>query len=41
VLITNHVLTGAVIGLALPPRRRFSAAVLGVASHFALDAVPH
>lgn len=40
-LITNHVLTGAVIGLALPPRRRLSAAALGLASHFALDAVPH
>jgi hypothetical protein len=41
VLITNHVLTGAVIGLAVPPRRRVTATTLGLASHFALDAVPH
>src|SRR5579859_5782883 len=39
-LVTNHVLSGAVIGAA--SRRRPAAAfALGVLSHFALDAVPH
>jgi len=39
VLITNHVLGGAVIGAVT--RRPATAFALGVASHFALDAVPH
>jgi hypothetical protein len=39
-LVTNHVLSGAVIGAAAR-RRPASAFVLGVLSHFALDAVPH
>ena len=39
-LVTNHVLAGAVIGAATP-RRPGSAFALGVLSHFALDAVPH
>jgi hypothetical protein len=38
-LITNHVLSGALIGAAV--RRPGQAFVLGVASHFALDAIPH
>ncbi len=38
-LVTNHVLSGAVIGAAC--RRVAPAFVLGVLSHFALDAVPH
>jgi hypothetical protein len=38
-LVTNHVLSGAVIGAAL--RRPLPAFALGVASHFALDAAPH
>ena len=38
-LVTNHVLSGAVIGAAV--RRPVPAFALGVASHFALDAVPH
>ena len=39
VLLTNHVLSGALIGaLARRPAVAFTA---GVASHFALDAVPH
>jgi len=38
-LITNHVLSGAVIGAAT--RRPVPAFALGVASHFALDMVPH
>jgi hypothetical protein len=39
VLLTNHVLSGALIGaLARRPSAAFAA---GVASHFALDAVPH
>jgi hypothetical protein len=38
-LVTNHVLSGALIGSAV--RRPVPAFVLGVASHFALDAVPH
>jgi hypothetical protein len=39
-LVTNHVLSGAVIG-AVARRRPASALVIGVLSHFALDAVPH
>jgi hypothetical protein len=38
-LVTNHVLSGAAIGAAV--RRPLPAFALGVASHFALDAVPH
>jgi hypothetical protein len=39
VLLTNHVLSGALIGaLARHPLPAFAA---GVASHFVLDAVPH
>ena len=38
-LVTNHVLSGAVIGAAV--RRPLPAFALGVASHFALDAAPH
>ena len=38
-LVTNHVLSGAVIGAAT--RRIVPAFLLGVASHFALDAAPH
>ena len=38
--MTNHVLSGAVIGAA-SRRRPASAFVLGVLSHFALDAAPH
>lgn len=38
-LVTNHVLSGAAIGAAA--RGPGQAFVLGVASHFALDAVPH
>jgi hypothetical protein len=38
-LLTNHVLSGAVIGAVV--RRPVPAFVVGVASHFALDAVPH
>ncbi len=38
-LLTNHVLSGALIGALA--RRPLSAFALGVASHFALDAVPH
>ena len=38
-LVTNHVLSGALIGLACPgPVSAFAA---GVASHFVLDTVPH
>jgi hypothetical protein len=38
-LVTNHVLSGAVIGAAVHgPVEAFA---LGVASHFALDATPH
>ena len=38
-LLTNHVLSGALIGaLVRGPLRAFAA---GVASHFVLDAVPH
>jgi hypothetical protein len=39
-LVTNHVLCGAVIGAA-SRRRPASAFALGVLSHFALDAAPH
>jgi hypothetical protein len=39
-LVTNHVLSGAVIGAA-SRRRPASAFALGVLSHFVLDAVPH
>jgi hypothetical protein len=39
VLVTNHVLSGALIGAVAPtPARAFA---LGVVSHFVLDAVPH
>jgi len=39
VLITNHVVCGALVGLASPgPATAFG---LGVVSHFAMDAVPH
>lgn len=38
-LITNHVLSGALIGAVT--RRPAAAFALGVASHFVLDAVPH
>ena len=38
-LLTNHVLSGALIGAVV--RRPVPAFALGVASHFALDAVPH
>jgi hypothetical protein len=39
VLLTNHVLSGALIGALA--RRPLPAFAEGVASHFALDAVPH
>jgi hypothetical protein len=39
VLLTNHVLSGALIGSVV--RRPLPAFLLGVASHFALDSVPH
>jgi hypothetical protein len=39
VLLTNHVLSGALIGALV--RRPLPAFAVGVASHFALDAVPH
>ena len=38
-LVTNHVLSGVVIGAAV--RRPAAAFGLGIASHFALDAAPH
>jgi hypothetical protein len=38
-LVTNHVLSGALTGAVT--RRPLAAFALGVASHFALDAVPH
>lgn len=38
-LLTNHVLSGALIGATA--RKPGQAFALGVASHFALDAVPH
>src|SRR4051794_3799697 len=38
-LVTNHVLSGAILGAVLPsPALAFTA---GVASHFLLDALPH
>lgn len=37
--MTNHVLSGAIIGAVT--RRPVPAFLIGVASHFALDAVPH
>jgi hypothetical protein len=39
VLVTTHVLSGALIGAAV--RRPLPAAALGLVSHFALDALPH
>jgi hypothetical protein len=39
VLLTNHVLSGALIGAL--SRRPLPAFAAGVASHFVLDAVPH
>jgi hypothetical protein len=39
VLLTNHVLSGALIGALV--RRPVPAFAVAVASHFALDAVPH
>ena len=39
VLLTNHVLSGALIGAVV--RRPAAAFAVGVASHFVLDAVPH
>lgn len=38
-LVTNHVLSGAVVGALV--RRPLLALPLGVASHFVLDATPH
>jgi hypothetical protein len=38
--ITNHVLAGAILGLAAP-RRPAKVAVAAAGSHFVLDAVPH
>lgn len=38
-LVTNHVLSGALIGAVV--RRPVPAFAIGVASHFVLDAVPH
>ncbi|GAA2042208.1 hypothetical protein GCM10009839_51090 [Catenulispora yoronensis] len=38
-LVTNHVLSGAVIGAAA--KRPLPAFLIGVASHFVLDALPH
>jgi hypothetical protein len=40
VFVTNHVLSGALIG-RLAERRPVTAFVAGVASHLVLDAVPH
>jgi hypothetical protein len=40
VFVTNHVLSGALLGHLLR-RRPATAFVVGVASHLALDAVPH
>jgi hypothetical protein len=39
VLVTNHVLAGAVIGALV--KRPAAALVLGVASHVAMDVIPH
>jgi hypothetical protein len=42
VLVTNHVLSGAVLAAAGPlSRRPVAAFCAGVASHFALDRTPH
>lgn len=38
-LVTNHVLSGALLGAAAPGT--FGAFTVGFVSHFALDAVPH
>jgi hypothetical protein len=38
VVITPHVLVGALVGRGRPPRR---AALYGLATHLVLDAVPH
>jgi len=38
-LLTNHVLSGALVGAVT--RRPVPAFLLGVASHFVLDAIPH
>jgi hypothetical protein len=38
-LLTNHVLSGALIGALA--RRPLAAFTMGVASHFVLDAIPH
>ncbi|GAA1953051.1 hypothetical protein [Catenulispora subtropica] len=38
-LVTNHVLSGAVIGAAA--KRPLPAFLVGIASHFALDTLPH
>jgi hypothetical protein len=38
-LVTNHVLSGALIGAVV--RRPVPAFLIGVASHFVLDATPH
>lgn len=38
-LITNHVLVGALVGTLSPSSK--SAYLLGVVSHFACDAIPH
>jgi hypothetical protein len=40
VFVTNHVLSGVIIGQALP-RRPATAFLVGVGSHLALDACPH
>jgi hypothetical protein len=39
VLVTNHVLSGAIIGAVT--RRPVVAFAAGIASHFVLDAIPH
>jgi hypothetical protein len=41
VLVTNHVLSGAVLGAGPLAGRPVAAFATGVASHFALDRVPH
>ena len=38
-LVTNHVLAGAALGRAV--HRPVPAFLLGIASHFAMDAIPH
>jgi hypothetical protein len=40
VFITNHVLSGALIGLAAP-RRPAKVALTAAGSHFVLDSIPH